>query len=39
VWSLLGFLGGVIFFPPRHWSCFVAPVVKMMIVVLYRAGG
>ena len=23
----------------RHWSCFVAPVVKMMIVVLYRAGG
>ena len=23
----------------RHWSCFVAPVVKMMIVVLYRVGG
>ena len=22
----------------RHWSCFVAPVVKMMIVVLYRVG-
>ena len=23
----------------RHLSCFVAPVVKMMIVVLYRVGG